>query len=204
MKLKHHPLTVLAVTASLALLGGCGTDPTAADPATAVDETAGHDHDIVLVDGWVKATDETMTGVFGTLTNASDHDLHLVEVRSEVAGLTELHVTVDDGAGGRMMQKTEDGFAIPAGGEHVLEPGGDHLMLMRLTRAIETGEDVELSLVLDDGQDVPVTVTARAFTGAEEHYAPGHGEHGDRDGDDDGHGDGDGDGDDGEHATEDQ
>lgn len=176
MKLKH-PLTVLTLAASLALTG-CGTAAT----------TAADDQDLVLVDGWVKATDEAMTGVFGTLTNTSDDDLHLTAVQSELAGLTELHVTVDDGAGGRIMQRTDDGFTVPVGGEHVLEPGGDHLMLMQLTRPIETGEDVELTLVLEDGEEITVTVAARAFTGAEEHYAPDHGEHGDEDGD--------------EHATE--
>lgn len=203
MKLKH-PLTVLTLAASLAL-AGCGTATTDADTPVAAGEVAGDEQDLVLVDGWIKATDEAMTGVFGTLTNISDDDLHLTAVQSELAGVAELHVTVDDGAGGRIMQRTDDGFTVPAGSEHVLEPGGDHLMLMQLTRPVETGEDVDLTLVLADGEEITVTVTARAFTGAEEHYAPGHGEHGDdgdgddRDGDGDGeHGDEDAD----EHATE--
>lgn len=181
MKFTHYPLTLVTVAASLALLSGCSADsddqatsPTVADRATAQDE------ELILVDGWVKATSDSMTGVFGTLTNTTDEDLHLVRVQSGLAGHTELHVTVDDGAGGRMMQETEDGFVISAGGEHVLEPGGDHLMLMQLTDPIETGEDVDLTLVLDDGQELRVTVTARAFTGAEEHYAPDHGDHGDQ------------------------
>lgn len=169
-----HPvrttLPTVGLVAGLVLLAGCAS-PTS--PAT------GSPDGIELVDGWVKATDEHMTGVFGTLTNHSDGDLHVVGVRSDLAGVAELHVTVDDGAGGRVMQQAEDGFEIPAHSGHVLEPGGDHLMLMELSEPIETGQEVQVTLLLEDGQELPVTITARAFTGAEEHYAPGmdHDEH---------------------------
>lgn len=181
-----HPralLPALALTAAAALVTGCsvqdGAATTPAAPAgqAATTEAATQDETdgLTLLEGWTKATEDPMTGVFGTLRNSTDEDIHLVGVESEIAGMAELHVTVDDGAGGRMMQEAEDGFVIPAGGEHVLEPGGHHLMLMRLTAPIATGEDVDLTMVDSEGREYPVTVTARAFTGAEEHYAPGHG-----------------------------
>lgn len=165
----------LALAFAAVLLAGCGSesdrngsdDPTAAAIVDTVEEG------LTLVDGWAKATDEPMTGVFGTLTNTSEEDIHLTAVESDLAAVAELHVTVDDGAGGRVMQRADDGFVIPAGGEHALEPGGDHLMLMQLDAPVETGQDVELTLVTAAGQEYPVTVTARAFSGAEEHYAPG-------------------------------
>lgn len=174
----HTPSTrtLLAAAASLALLTACGQ----AD-ASAPADTQG----LTLVDGWAKATDEPMTGVFGTLTNHGDEDIHLVDVETDLAGAAELHVTVDDGAGGRLMQEAEDGFVIPAGEGHELVPGGDHLMLRQLTGRVETGQDVALTLVTEDGTRYDVTVTARAFAGAEEHYAP-EDEHGEDQHDEDG------------------
>lgn len=163
--------TTLAVLASLTLLTACGTAESGGD-AEAAEEEAG----LTLEDGWAKATEDAMTGVFGTLTNTTDEEIHLVGVDSGIADHSELHVTVDDGAGGRMMMEAEDGFVIPAGGEHELVPGGDHLMLMQLNQPVETGQDVDLTLLTEDGQMYVATVTARAFSGAEEHYAPGHGD----------------------------
>ncbi|MGO0577253.1 copper chaperone PCu(A)C [Ornithinimicrobium panacihumi] len=149
-------------------------------PSSSSDTVAESSHlaspDLVLVDGWAKAADGPMTGVFGTLRNQTDEDIHLVRVESAVAARTELHITVDDGAGGRLMQEAQDGFVVPAGGEHLLQPGGDHLMLMELTGGVRTGDQVPLVLVGDDDHRWTVTVTARAFSGAEEHYSPGDGD----------------------------
>lgn len=173
-------------TAAALVLAGCGEGTTTTAPAgdptpatTAADSAGAQTEDaagsLTLEEGWAKATDGEMTGVFGTLVNHGDEDVHLVSVQSPVAGAGELHVTVDDGAGGRMMQQAEDGFIIGAGAEHELVPGGDHIMLMELSEEIATGQDVELTLVDEDGAEVSVTVTARAFAGAEEEYAPGDG-----------------------------
>ena len=117
----------------------------------------------------------TMTGVFGTITNPGDTDLHLIGVESDLGGSAELHETVPGGSG-MMMQEREDGFVIPAGGELVLEPGGNHIMLMELGRPITTGQQITLTLEFD-GAEQDVTVSARDFQGGEEEYVGGgHGE----------------------------
>lgn len=169
--MRHTCRTILSLAALALVLSGCSVKDES--PSAAPDDAAPA---LTLVEGWAKATEEPMTGVFGTLTNTTAEDIHLVGVESGVAGMAELHVTVDDGAGGRLMKEAEDGFVIPAGGEHVLEPGGDHLMLMKLNAPIATGEDVELTLLDATGEEYVVSVTARAFSGAEEHYVPGHGD----------------------------
>ena len=174
----HSPrsaLPALALSLTIALpLTGCGT--TAAEPAGSPRATStapdGVGTALTLADGWAKATSGPMTGVFGTLTNTSATDLHLVEVRSDLAGVSEMHVTEDDGAGGRLMRRADDGFLVAAGGEHVLAPGGDHLMLMELTGPLRTGQEVTVVVVDADGGEHELTVTARAFAGAEESYRP--------------------------------
>ena len=183
--------TGLAATAALALVLGaaaCADEDTtdtvangAAETAAVAesDDGAGDEAGVaVFQNGWAKATDTEMSGVFGAIRNIGDEDLHLIGVTSPVSERVELHETVP-GGGGTMMQEKEDGFVIPAGGELILEPGGDHIMLMDLTEPITTGQQINLVLEFDDESDQAVTVSARDFMGGEEEYVGDHGGHAD-------------------------
>ncbi|MCZ4540536.1 copper chaperone PCu(A)C [Dietzia maris] len=174
---------VAASALALAVTTACATDDTdtttAATPAAAAGTADTADSaastPVTFDDGWAKATGTEMTGVFGTITNPGDADLHLIGVESDLGGSAELHETVPGGSG-MMMQEREDGFVIPAGGELVLEPGGNHIMLMELGRPITTGQQITLTLEFD-GAEQDVTVSARDFQGGEEEYVGGgHGE----------------------------
>ena len=159
---------VAASALALALTTACATDDPATDTAT---DTGAAATTVTFEDGWAKATDTDMSGVFGTITNPGDTDLHLTGVDSDVGGSTELHETIPGGSG-MMMQEREDGFVIPAGGELVLAPGGNHIMLMELDEPITTGQQITLTLEFDDVEQ-DVTVSARDFMGGEEEYVGG-------------------------------
>ena len=177
-----HPLrgVLAAVLATTLILAGCGaSDDTSSTPGTtAPSATETTDSGVTLQDGWVKAVDETgaesMTGVFGTLRNPTDAAVHLSGGSSPVAHMVELHETVMEG-GAMVMRKAEHGFVLEAGESLVLEPGGNHIMLMGLTDPIEAGTDVAITLTTVDGGTLDVVVAARTFAGAQETYAPGHG-----------------------------
>src|SRR5699024_8278287 len=77
-----------------------------------------------------------------------------------------------DGSGGMSMQEKEGGFPLPAGEELVLEPGGNHLMLMELSAPLLPGDQVEVTLEFEDGTEHPLTATVKDFAGAQEHYEP--------------------------------
>lgn len=163
---------------ALLLLTACGTaDGATPSPvgstATTTTAAAGTASALTLTDGWAKAADEGMTGVFGTLVNASDADVHVVAAHSDVAARAELHEMVSADGGQMVMTEKEDGVVVPAGGQYVLAPGGDHLMLMDLTAPLLPGDDVVVTLEAADGSTVDVTVTARTFSGAEESYVEG-------------------------------
>ena len=113
-----------------------------------------------------------MTSAFGILTNATGRDLQLIGASTAAAGMIELHETAGDGSGGMSMQEKEGGFPVPDGGELVLEPGGNHLMLMDLAEPLQPGDEVELSLDFEDGTAMTVTATVKDFAGAQEHYEP--------------------------------
>ena len=170
----------LATGAAVALaltLSACGQEATTPTGATASASSSRSTAALVLDDGWVKAVDEAMAGMepmtamFGTLRNDTDHEVTITGGSSPAAGMVELHETVRTDSGGMQMQPKAGGIVIPAGGSHLLEPGADHVMLMKLTGPLETGTTATVTLTTSDG-DVALTVPVRTFTGAEESYVP--------------------------------
>ena len=90
---------------------------------------------------------------FMTLKNAGNAD-RVVGASSPVAGRVEMHVTVREGDVMRMREVK--GFDVPASGSFELKPGGAHLMLMDLKRALKKGEKVPLTLKLEKGGELKV------------------------------------------------
>ncbi len=211
---KNITLTLALPIAVAIGLAGCGQGDSKAagsaqteggSSASADSSESRVDAEALSLDGaWVKAADDGMTAVFGELHNNTEHDIDLVEAKYADAKMVELHETEGDGSGGMSMQEKEGGFTIRAGESLRFEPGGDHIMIMGLKKAIKPGEQISLDLVTADGEAVEVTAVAKEYSGAQEDYAPGEaegssdddsehadeGEHADH-GDDDGHEDSD-------------
>lgn len=163
---------------SVLLLAGCATTPAESTESTsAAASGAATAAALTVTDPWAKATDEHMTGVFATLTNESDQPMQLVGAEAELAGMTELHETVDDGTGSTVMQEKEGGFTIEPGEELALVPGGNHVMLMQLSEEIEPGQDVVVTLEFADGSTVELEAIAKEFAGANEVYEADEDEH---------------------------
>ncbi|QUY62446.1 copper chaperone PCu(A)C [Gulosibacter molinativorax] len=151
-------------------LAGCANPQ---PESTATDAAFVQESDLLAIsDAWVKATDTEMTGSFGTLTNKSDADITIVSATTEVAGMTELHETIVQSDGSSVMQEIDGGFVVPAGEDLVLEPGGNHVMLMGLNTEILPGDEVTITLATGDGEEFEYVATAREYTGAQETYAP--------------------------------
>lgn len=127
---------------------------------------------LALTDPWVKAADEGMTGLFGTLVNDGGDDVVVVAGSSDAAARVELHTTAMGDDGSMVMTPVEGGFTVPAGGSHVLEPGADHVMLMELTGPLEPGDEVALTLETADGETLDVVAVVRTFAGGQEEYEP--------------------------------
>lgn len=165
-----------ALAALLLPLAACAADPEEAASSEgdgSSDEGSSDAADaLTITDPWVKAAEEGMTSGFGTLRNGTDGDLVLIGARTSASAHVELHETSSDGSGGMSMQEKEGGFPLPAGEELVLEPGGNHLMLMELTAPLLPGDQVEVILEFEDGTEHPFTATVKDFAGAQEHYEP--------------------------------
>jgi|GEM_PF-454861 Uncharacterized protein conserved in bacteria len=153
--------TVLAV-AGCDTAGGPGATPRPV-PSTSADT-------VTVRDAWVKAADGGMTAAFGIIVNDTDTDVTVVDVRTTVSPV-ELHeMVMKDGA--MVMQPKAGGITIRAGTRHVLEPGGDHLMLTDLSQPVRAGDELAFTLTLADGRSVGFTAVAKPFTGAQESYDP--------------------------------
>ncbi len=130
--------------------------------------------DVTVSDYWVKSSEmsmvEGMTAVYGTITNNSGQDITLLGGSTDVAGVVEVHeMAMIDGA--MKMQKIDGGLVIPAGQSVVLEPGGNHLMLMELTQAVEPGSQISVTLDFEGTEDLTLEgVVGKPAQGGDEEY----------------------------------
>jgi len=95
---------------------------------------------------------------FMMLMNHGDADDRLIAVRSEAAARVELHTHKEDAAGVMKMMEVKEGFLIPAGGSHMLDRGGDHVMLMGLTEPFEHGDVITFTLVFETAGEMNVEI----------------------------------------------
>lgn len=106
--------------------------------------------DIKIEDAWVRAVPPSSkaTAAFMTIVNKSDHPVVISGGACPIAGEIKPMITTKQ-ADGVMGMAFVDSFSIPAKGKRTLEPGGDHLMLMKLTEVPKSGSTVALVLKTD-------------------------------------------------------
>lgn len=124
------------------------------------------DGPVRVVDAWVRAVPESVgdTAAFMRIENAGAEPVRLTGGRCEIAGMAMPMATTRKMEGGVEVlgMKGVDFIAIPAHGAAVLKPGGDHLMLMGLTRHPRVGEKVAVTLEIEPGhREVKVEAVAR-------------------------------------------
>ena len=117
-------------------------------------------------DPWIRATvpQAKVAGAFMQLKSAKP--AKLVEVKSPVAGRVELHQMAMEGQTMRM--RAVEAIELPAGQTVNLASGGYHVMLFDLKQQLKEGEQVPLTLVVQDAggkrENVALSVPVRALT----------------------------------------
>jgi len=103
-----------------------------------------------VTDAWVRGTvaQQKASGAFMQIT--SKQGGKLVEIRSPVAGVAEVHEMAMDG--NTMRMRAVPSLELPAGQAVQLAPGGYHVMLMDLKATLKAGDSVPLTLVVE-GKD---------------------------------------------------
>ncbi len=132
---------------------------------------------------------------FMAVINPTQTDDRILAARSDVAERVELHTHVQTAEGVMQMIKLQDGIPLPADSTVYLERGGLHVMFLGLTRPLNHGDTIELTLEFERADplvlSVPVDLERMpSHGGAMEHGTDHqtHGTHGD--GQDQGHGHG--------------
>ena len=124
---------------------------------------------------WVRATvaQQKATGAFMQLSSSQPG--RVVEARSPVAGVVEIHEMKMEGS--VMKMRALSALDLAAGQTVELKPGGYHIMLMDLKGQVKAGDEVPLSLVFEtrDGkrETLEIKVPARGIAAQD----AGHGAH---------------------------
>jgi copper(I)-binding protein len=121
---------------------------------------------VLVTDAWVRASvpGQSSSGAFMTVT--ADSDSKLLSVASPVAKDAQIHeMSMKDDV---MRMGPVDSVALPAGKAVKLDPNGYHVMLMGLTGQIKEGDQVPLTLTVENAkgekQSVEVKAPVRALT----------------------------------------
>lgn len=115
---------------------------------------------VTATDAWVRGTvaAQKTTGAFVVLE--SSEEARLVGVRTPAAASAEIHAS--EQVAGVMHMHALDALALPAGRRVELRPGSYHIMLFGLTHALAAGEQVPLTLTIEDRQGRRSRVEVRA------------------------------------------
>ena len=157
------------------------TTTTAADStATSAPEDTGSST-LKIENVWARsATAGGNSAVYMSITGGDTEDALVgASVSKDVAETAEVHETVaddgddtmsgddhmtDDTTGdsgdhdsGMMTMREVDSVAIPAGGTVKLEPGGYHIMLLKLTKDLAVGDTIEVTLDFESAATATVT-----------------------------------------------
>jgi periplasmic copper chaperone A len=110
---------------------------------------------IVVQHPWMRAVPSVMdsTAVYMTLVNTSSAPAELVGGSTSIANSVAPMITTKQGEGSKQMLGMQgvDSLKIPAHGTLVLEPDGNHLMVMGLKEHPKEGAQVDFVIKLEPG-----------------------------------------------------
>ena len=114
-----------------------------------------------VADPWVRATvpQQKATGAFMSITSVKGG--RLIEARSPVAGVVEIHEMKMET--NMMKMRAIPGLDLPAGKAVALAPSGYHVMLMELKQPMKEGESVPITLVVEDKDKKRETIEVKAL-----------------------------------------
>jgi len=114
----------------------------------------------VVDDAWVRATaaGQPSTGAFMHITSSTDSKL--VEVRSPVARTVQIHESKMQND--VMSMQPVAAVALPAGKSVAIEPEGYHVMLIDLVNQVKAGDQVPLTLIVEDSKGVKELIEVKA------------------------------------------
>ena len=117
--------------------------------------------EISVTNPWIREAPPVakMLAAYMTISNNSNHRVHLESAASIDFEMVEIHRTVTQEGMSHMMKQSS--LQLEGGGNVTLEPGGYHLMLIKPKQFLKAGDKVKLQLNFDNGEAVDVTAVVR-------------------------------------------
>ena len=113
-------------------------------------------------DAWIRATPGSdVAAAYLTLHNTGTQAVSIVGVRCACAEHAMIHQTTV--SNGQSTMRPREPLPVAAGATVRFAPGGLHIMLHGLTRALTPGGEVPLELLLDGGGSLSVRARVRAL-----------------------------------------
>lgn len=145
-------------------------------PAAAHSHTGEHGHDhahgdtaeaaapVRVEDAWARAAMAGRNGAaYGRLVNETGEADRLIAVTGDVSEVVEIHeMSMNDGV---MQMRKLEALDVPAGGAVMLEPGGNHIMLIGLKEALAEDGNLSLTFVFEKAGEVRVEMPIRKAGG---------------------------------------
>ncbi|MGR5134124.1 copper chaperone PCu(A)C [Vibrio alfacsensis] len=90
------------------------------------------------------------SAVFVTFANRSQENINIIGAETPAAGKVELHDVIKDGDVMKMRQIER--ITLTANETTELKPGSLHIMLFDLTKPLNEGDEIEVTVTYDNGQ----------------------------------------------------
>ncbi len=110
-----------------------------------------------VVNAWVREAPPSakVHALYMTLENASAQPIVVTDIKGKEFERAELHIT--EHHAGMMHMKRLSEVSVAAGASLEFAPGGRHVMLFNARQAVHAGDQLNFTLVLLGGAEVPFT-----------------------------------------------
>tara|TARA_Y100000748_G_scaffold301586_1_gene302092 strand:- start:846 stop:1352 length:507 start_codon:yes stop_codon:yes gene_type:complete len=141
--MKIFRLTSALFISTTIFMIGCNDSSSSSDNSMNMDNSSSS---LTFMNFYARATQDEMSAAYGMIMNKTNNDINLTGVKITdkiIKGMAEMHqTTIKEGIAS--MAKIEV-LTIPANGSVTLEPGGLHIMLMKLQGPLIKGDPLSLS-----------------------------------------------------------
>lgn len=116
---------------------------------------------IVVSDAWVQLSPlpDRPAAAYLMLQNNTAQDDVLMSVDTDIAAASEVHESREESGVVRMVHLKQ--LDLPSGARIDLQPGGMHIMLIDLTRPLEQGDEVSITLTFANAGSIQVHAQVR-------------------------------------------
>ena len=115
---------------------------------------------VKIKDAWMRPSSEKMaTALYFTIENTGETADTLFKVDSDLAERVELHETYSEGE--MMGMRKVEMIVIESKSSFELKPGSHHIMLMKLKKNINDGDEGEFVLHFKQAGEIKITAKAK-------------------------------------------